>query len=221
MKRHLPSFMLLVLMSSGMSTNSHAETVDPALIQALKQATHDIQERTTDLDSLTWLASMSDNLKKRIPNAYYRVRLLEAVVTEANRAGLDPQLVLAVIDIESNFNRHARSHVGAQGLMQVMPFWKEVYGNIDDDLYNPLVSLRYGCTILRHYMDKYTDPVRALAAYNGSLGRTKYPDKVFARLESQWQFKSDKYSRSVNNKNIASTESATSNLSITDQLILN
>lgn len=203
-------------MSLAINTVANAEPVDPALIQALKQATHDIQEKTTDLDSLTWLANMSDKIKKRIPNAYYRVRLLEAVDAEAERAGLDPQLVLAVIDIESNFDRYARSHVGAQGLMQVMPFWKEVYGNINDDLYNPLVSLRYGCTILRHYMDKYSDPVRALAAYNGSLGRTKYPDKVFGRLERQWTFKRDKYSRSINTKSIVSNE-----LSITDQLILN
>jgi soluble lytic murein transglycosylase-like protein len=199
-----------------MSNFARAKEVDPALIQALKQATHDIQERTTDLNSLSWLAVMSDKIKRRIPNAFYRVRLLEAVVSEANRAGLDPLLVLAVIDIESNFDRYAKSHVGAQGLMQVMPFWKEVYGDSNDDLYNPLVSLRYGCTILRHYMDKYDDPVRALAAYNGSLGRTKYPDKVFARLEKQWTLKQDKYSRSVNTKNVVSID-----LSITDQLILN
>jgi soluble lytic murein transglycosylase-like protein len=199
-----------------MSSYARAEAVDPALIQALKQATHDIQERTTDLNSLSWLAIMSDKIKQRIPNAFYRIRLLEAVYSEANRAGLDPHLVLAVIDIESNFDRYARSHVGAQGLMQVMPFWKEVYGNSQDDLYNPLVSLRYGCTILRHYMDKHSDPVRALAAYNGSLGRTKYPDKVFSKLNKQWTFKKDKYSRTVDTKNVVSNE-----LSITDQLILN
>lgn len=208
--------MAFVLVS--MNAIAQDKAVDPALIQALKQATHDIQEKTTDLDSLTWLANMSEKLKQRIPNAYYRVRLLEVVATEAHRAGLDPQLVLAVIDIESNFNRHAESHAGAQGLMQVMPFWKEVYGNNNDDLYNPLVSLRYGCTILRHYMDRYPDPVRALAAYNGSLGRTKYPDKVFARLHNQWQFKTDKYSRSLDDKNLVKRASR---LSITDQLILN
>lgn len=209
----LPLSMFVLL---SINTISRAESVDPALIQALKQATHDIQEKTTDLNSLTWLASMSDNIKKRIPNAYYRVRLLEAVSAESERAGLDPQLVLAVIDIESNFNRYAKSSAGAQGLMQVMPFWKEVYGNSNDDLYNPLVSLRYGCTILRHYMDKYKDPVRALAAYNGSLGRTKYPDKVFARLKKEWTFKKDKYSRDINNKTVVSNE-----LSISDQLVLN
>lgn len=205
-----------VLMSLGISTYARADTIDPALIQALKQATHDIQEKTIDQNSLSWLAAMSDKIKKRIPNAYYRVRLLEAVVSEANRAGLDPHMVLAVIDVESNFNRYAKSHVGAQGLMQVMPFWKEVYGNSDDDLFNPLVSLRYGCTILRHYMDKHSDPVRALAAYNGSLGRTKYPDKVYAKLKKHWTIKHDLSPPTVNTKNIASNES-----SISDQLILN
>jgi soluble lytic murein transglycosylase-like protein len=211
-----PLLVFTVLFTFGMSNFARAEAVDPALIQALKQATHDIQERTTDLNSLTWLATMSDKIKQRIPNPFYRVRLLEAVYSEANRAGLDPHLVLAVIDIESNFDRYAKSHVGAQGLMQVMPFWKEVYGNSLDDLYNPLVSLRYGCTILRHYMDKHSDPVRALAAYNGSLGRTKYPDKVFSKLKKQWTIKKDKYSRTVNTTDVVSNE-----LSITDQLILN
>jgi len=173
---------------------SSANDVDPALIQALQQATHDIREQTIDLDSLVWLSSMSENLVKRIPNPFYRVRLLKTVYTEAEIAGLDPQLVLAVIDIESNFDRYALSHAGAQGLMQVMPFWKDVYGRPNDDLYNPLVSLRYGCTILRHYMDKYEDPYDALAAYNGSLGRRTYPDKVFGRLKRAWTFKDDEYS---------------------------
>lgn len=176
------------------------QRVDPALIQALKQATHDIREQTTDLDALLWLSNMSERLERRISNPFYRIRLLKSVYAEAEIAGLDPQLVLAVIDIESNFDRHALSHAGAQGLMQVMPFWKEVYGRPDDDLYNPLISLRYGCTILRHYMDKYATTHEALAAYNGSLGRDVYPDKVFRRLKSRWQFKQDPYSNSIGPK---------------------
>lgn len=132
---------------------------------------------------------------KRIPDPFYRVRLLKAVRTEARRAALDPQLVLAVIDIESNFNRHALSHAGAQGLMQVMPFWKKVQGTSDDDLYNPLVSLRYGCTILRRYLDKHENPSDALAAYNGSLGRSIYSDKVESRLMKHWQFQADTFTK--------------------------
>ncbi|MFT6407903.1 MAG: soluble lytic murein transglycosylase-like protein [Arenicella sp.] len=198
------------------ATSAQANAVDPDLIQALKQATHDIQEGRTDLDALTWLSNMSQKLERRIPDPYYRIRLLQAVAAEAERAGLDPQLVLAVIDIESNFDRHALSHAGAQGLMQVMPFWKEVHGNVEDDLYNPLVSLRYGCTILRHYMDRYPNATQALAAYNGSLGREVYPNKIFKRLASHWQYKEDRYSRSFGQRTAVSASEP-----IIDQLNLN
>jgi soluble lytic murein transglycosylase-like protein len=175
--------------------NAKASDTDPLLIQALQQATRDIQEQTTDLDALVWLSQMSERLENRIKNPFYRIRLLKAIHAEAEFAGLDPQLVLAVIDIESNFDRYALSHAGAQGLMQVMPFWKDVQGESTDDLYNPLVSLRYGCTILRHYLDRYEDSSVALAAYNGSLGRTTYPDKVNKRLKSHWQFEEDIFSK--------------------------
>ena len=170
-----------------------ADAADPKLIAALKQATYDENSKRTDLNALVWLSDMSERLEDRISDPFYRIRLLSAVDTEAERAGLDPQLVLAVMDIESDFNRYAHSRSGAQGLMQIMPFWKEIYGNPNDDLYNPMVSLRYGCTILRHYMDKYSNRREALAAYNGSLGRSTYPDKILRRLESRWQFKADRY----------------------------
>ena len=186
-----------------------AEPVDPALVQALKQATSDIQEQTIDLDSLLWLSSMSERIDKRIKNPFYRIRLLEAIHAEAEMAGLDPQLVLAVIDIESNFDRYATSHVGAQGLMQVMPFWKDIYGKPNDDLYNPLISLRYGCTILRHYLDRHDNTQDALAAYNGSLGRSTYPDKIMRRLTSRWQFEADAYSKQTTSKSVVSSDAGT------------
>lgn len=185
----------------GMSTLTPASAKnDPNLIQALKQSTHDPRDNTSDLESLVWLSSMSEKLVKRIPNAFYRIRLLETVYLESKKVGLDPQLVLAVIDIESNFNRYAISRVGAQGLMQVMPFWKNEYGTPDDDLMNPQVNIRYGCAILRYYMDRYENPVDALAGYNGSLGKKKYPNKVYARLAKEWQFKEDLYSNKTDNK---------------------
>ena len=186
-----------------------AQPVDPDLIQALQQATSDIQEQTIDLDLLLWLSSMSERIDKRIQNPFYRIRLLESVYTEAEMAGLDPQMVLAVIDIESNFDRYATSRVGAQGLMQVMPFWKDIYGKPNDDLYNPLTSLRYGCTILRHYLDKYDTEVDALAAYNGSLGRSTYSDKIMQRLASRWQFEADTYSKQTTTKSMASINAGT------------
>lgn len=164
------------------------------LVHALHQATRNEQEQSSDLDSLLWLSSMSERLEKTIKNPFYRVRLLSTIQREAEREGLDPQLVLAVIDVESAFNRHALSHAGAQGLMQVMPFWKEVYGQPQDDLYNPIVSLQYGCKILRHYLDRYQDLRDALAAYNGSLGRDTYPDKVLSRMQKRWNYEGDRYS---------------------------
>lgn len=197
---------LMIVSVASLQTANAQQTVDPSLIQALEQATRDIHEKTTDIDALVWLSSMSEKLEKRIPNAFYRVRLLESIYAEAQIAGLDPQLVLAVIDIESNFDRHALSSAGAQGLMQVMPFWKDVYNGPNDDLYNPLVSLRYGCKILRHYLDKYPTPRDALAAYNGSLGRDKYPNKIFKRLASRWQYKDDPYSGNLTPK-VAVTDS--------------
>ncbi|NND81981.1 MAG: transglycosylase SLT domain-containing protein [Gammaproteobacteria bacterium] len=185
--------LLCLWLIAGCVPTLQAQEQDPALIQALHQATRDIREQTTDLNSLVWLSAMSERLERHIRNPFYRVRLLKAVFAEAQRAGLDPQLVLAVIDVESTFNRHAKSSAGAQGLMQVMPFWKEVYGQQSDDLFNPLVSLRYGCTILRHYIDRYKNQHRALAAYNGSLGRSKYPNKVMARLRENWAFDNEAF----------------------------
>lgn len=211
--KHFYLPLLLALSLASLTTGVRAESlqnttssVDPALIQALQQATQDSHTRNTDLDRLVWLSDMAEKLERRIPNPFYRVRLLETVLHESEVNGLDPQLVLAVIDIESNFNRYALSHAGAQGLMQVMPFWKKVYGQQDDDLYNPLTSLRYGCRILRYYLDKHPDLYRALAAYNGSLGRKVYPKKIFRRLAKQWGFKEDQYSRSFSATKVAASD---------------
>ncbi len=188
-------FALFFVQASAMAQS------DPSLVQALQQETYDPATNKTDMESLMWLSAMSAKLERRIPNPFYRVRLLSSAYREARAEGLDPQLVLAVIDIESNFNRNALSHAGAQGLMQVMPFWKKEIGEESDDLYNPITSLRYGCKILRHYLDIYPNAVEALAAYNGSHGRTVYPDKVFGRLKRQWQFKSDQYAGSLHGTN--------------------
>lgn len=184
----------VVIACLSICVSSQAKASDPDLIAALKQATYDSSSQRTDLNSLVWLSSMSERLELRISNPFYRVRLLKALNAEAERAGLNPQVVLAVMDIESSFDRYALSPAGAQGLMQIMPFWKEIYGNSEDDLFNPLVSLRYGCTILRHYIDRYGNLREALAAYNGSTGSPSYPNRVLRRLESRWQFKSDPYS---------------------------
>lgn len=134
-----------------------------------------------------WLAEMSRRLEKRIPDRTYREELLTAVHYEATRAGLDPQLVLGLIQVESAFRKYAVSSAGARGFMQVMPFWIKTIGRPADNLFHLRTNLRYGCTILRHYLDiEKGDLFRALGRYNGSLGRAEYPNLVRAAWEKHW-----------------------------------
>lgn len=122
---------------------------------------------------------MSQRLQKRIPDKSDREDLLISVQYEATRAGLDPQLVLSLMQVESAFNKYAVSRVGARGYMQVMPFWAKTIGNPDHNLFDLGLNLRYGCTILRHYLDiEHGNLFRALGRYNGSLSKSKYPNLV-------------------------------------------
>jgi soluble lytic murein transglycosylase-like protein len=140
-------------------------------------------------DGQAWLAEMSRRLQKRMPDAWVRERLLTAVQYEASRAGLDPQLVLALIQVESGFRKYAISSVGARGLMQVMPFWQRSIGSPQHDLFDLSTNLRYGCAILRHYLDiERGNLSRALGRYNGSLGQPQYPDAVLGVLRAGWQW---------------------------------
>lgn len=134
-----------------------------------------------------WLAEMSRRLQKRIPNESYRTELLTTIHYEATRAGLDPQMVLGLIQVESNFRKYAISSAGARGYMQVMPFWVKVIGRPDDNLFHLRTNLRYGCIILRHYLDiERGDLYRALGRYNGSLGKSHYPNLVRGAWEKHW-----------------------------------
>ena len=136
-----------------------------------------------------WLGEMSRRLEKRIPDRTYREDLLTSVHYEATRAGLDPQLVLGLIQVESGFRKYAVSSAGARGYMQVMPFWVKLIGGTDDNLFHLRTNLRYGCTILRHYLDiEKGDLYRALGRYNGSLGRPEYPNMVRAAWERHWSY---------------------------------
>jgi soluble lytic murein transglycosylase-like protein len=134
-----------------------------------------------------WLDDMSKRLAKRIPDANYRFDLLSTVHYEATRAGLDPHLVLGLIEVESGFRKYAVSKVGARGYMQVMPFWAKAIGTKDQNLFHLRTNLRYGCTILRYYLDKEKgDLYRALGRYNGSLGKPEYPNMVKAAWHKHW-----------------------------------
>lgn len=131
-----------------------------------------------------WLAEMSRQLAVRFPDEAARTEFLATVHYEATRAGLDPQLVLGVIHHESNFRKYAVSVADARGFMQVMPFWLKLIGTPDQNLFQLRTNLRYGCTILRHYLDlEKGDVYRALGRYNGSLGRPEYPTAVMAAAQ--------------------------------------
>lgn len=128
-----------------------------------------------------WLIAMSPRLMKRFPDKESRDDFLNTVHYEATRAGLDPELVLGLIEVESGFKKYAVSSVGARGYMQVMPFWVNEIGTPEQNLFHLRINLRYGCTILRHYINiEHGDLFRALGRYNGSLGRAEYPNMVHA-----------------------------------------
>ena len=157
------------------------------------------------MEAIEWLTVMSQRLEKRIQNRENRLEFLRAVHYEATRAGLDPQLVLGLIQVESGFKKYAVSSAGARGFMQVMPFWAKLIGSSDDNLFHLRTNLRYGCTILRHYLDiEKGDLFRALGRYNGSLGRPDYPNLVRGAWYGQWVYISSKISV-VNQKTQAVT----------------
>ena len=137
-----------------------------------------------DIEGLAWLADMSSRLAAKIPDWPTRRDFLVTLQYEAARAGLDPQLVLALVQQESNFRKYAVSSTGARGYMQVMPFWLRQIGTAEHDLFTLRTNLRYGCTILRYYLDlENGDLYRALGRYNGSLGRADYPSAVRASMQ--------------------------------------
>ena len=136
---------------------------------------------------LRWLGAMSERLKKRKTETQIRIEFLETVWYEAKRAGLEPSLVLGLVQVESGFRKYAISTAGARGYMQVMPFWTRSIGDGNaSSLFHMQSNLRFGCVILRHYLDRERgDLFLALGRYNGSRGRPEYPNAVFA-ARRQW-----------------------------------
>lgn len=136
-----------------------------------------------------WLQEMSERLRRKLPDAQTRHELLSTIWYESKRAGLDPAMVLGLVQVESNFRKYAMSHVGARGYMQVMPFWTRTIGDGDPSkLFHMQANLRYGCTILRHYVDREKGNLYlALGRYNGSRGKAEYPNLVLAAWK-KWQY---------------------------------
>ncbi len=146
----------------------------------------DIRQR---LAYLEWLGEMSERLKKRIPDFQTRRELLETIYYESKRAGLDPALMLGLIQVESGFHKFAISKAGARGLTQVMPFWTTLIGDGDPrKLFSMQANVRYGCVVMRHYLDRENgDYFRALGRYNGSIGQAEYPNMVLGAWK-RWEY---------------------------------
>lgn len=154
--------------------------VDPALRSALVTALEEPHQFEDEFDAQVWLLSRRNALQRFIEEPDRAIPLLQTIHRHASQAGLDPDLVLALIEVESGFNRFAVSRAGAQGLMQVMSFWKNELGREIDNLTEIETNLRYGCAILAYYLNMENGNVRpALARYNGSYGQQWYPDRVY------------------------------------------
>jgi soluble lytic murein transglycosylase-like protein len=203
--RRLLSRLLLasaVCAGLGLAPDSHAgnqkeEALADSVRVALSRAITDSappKVRIEDIDQriryLNWLGDMSERLKRRLPDRQVRIEFLETLWYEATRAGLAPDLVLGLVQVESAFRKYAVSHAGARGYMQVMPFWTRVIGDGDPaKLFHMQTNLRYGCSILRLYIDmERGDLFLALGRYNGSRGRPEYPNAVQAAWK-QWETK--------------------------------
>ena len=185
------SFAALLWLPVGAMAGAQAEEqLAPAVATVLSKA---ISDRPVPADYANrpevraWLGDISRRLASRMPDERARNDFLATVHYEATRAGLDPQLVLGVIQHESAFRKYAISVADARGYMQVMPFWTRNIGSPQHNLFHLRTNLRYGCVILRHYLDlEGGNLFRALGRYNGSLGRPEYPNAVMA-MSRNWQ----------------------------------
>lgn len=179
---------LWLLSATPLFAETTRTPLDPELISALRTAAADADSFEDRYDAEVWLLSKSSPLERYLPDPDERMVFLRKVHREATRAGLKPEIVLAVIDVESRFNPYAVSHAGAQGLMQVMPFWKNEIGRPEDNLIDTDTNLRYGCTILKHYLDREKGRLaEALARYNGSYGKYWYSELVFNAWDRRWR----------------------------------
>lgn len=182
------SLITLVLLIWGVIANGQ-ERPDQAFASQLKRLMEQENHFVDKYDATVWMKDMEGRLKRRAPHIPpdERLKILGLVHKHANEAGVDPQLVLAIMEVESNFDRYALSVANARGLMQIMPFWKKEIGHPNDSLFDIETNIRYGCYILKLYIDREKNNLTyALGRYNGSRGRAKYPNKVYAALRKRW-----------------------------------
>ena len=194
---HIAFFTLICVCVTAVAGNQKEEAISDSLRMALSNAITDARPPKPKFDDINqriqylhWLGGMSDRLKKKIPDAKARLEFLAAVWYESKRAGLDPAMVMGLIQVESAFRKYAISTAKAHGYMQVMPFWTRVVGDGDRrKLFHMQTNLRYGCSILRLYIDMERGNLYlALGRYNGSRGRSEYPNAVLSAWKN-WELK--------------------------------
>ncbi len=182
------SLLLPWLLCSKLALASASGPVDEELRQLLKATIESSDSFEDRFDAEVWLVSKQDSMARFFKNPQERMEMLRRIHRAATRADLQPDIVLALIEVESNFDRFAISRVGAQGMMQVMPFWKNEIGHPEDNLTDIDTNLLYGCTILKHYLKRANGSLmEALARYNGSYGQYWYPRRVMDAWERHWR----------------------------------
>jgi soluble lytic murein transglycosylase-like protein len=181
------ALLFLTLSGARPAWSATQERPDADMRTSLIKAIHSSESFTDRFDAEVWLTDMSSRLQRQVQDPDERLTILKIIHYEARRAKLDPELVLALIHVESNFDRFAISSAGARGLMQIMPFWLDELGRSEDNLFDIDTNLRFGCTILNLYLKREKgDMRRALARYNGSVGKNWYPQRVYKALRTRW-----------------------------------
>lgn len=182
-------YLLLLVLTLATPASAQPEDAErAALARHLRSTIQQSESFSDQYEAAVWLTDMQARLAPLVPEPATRLRLLRQIHAAARQSGLPPELVLAVIEVESGFDRFAVSRAGAQGYMQVMPFWKDEIGRPDDNLTLAETNLRYGCHILQFYIQREGGNLRrALAAYNGSSGSRRYPDKVYRAWRMRWR----------------------------------
>ncbi len=207
---------LFLLWPSATVLAATQERPDPELRALLKQAITQQHYFQDKFDAEVWMVDMAGRLSKRAPHipADERVQILQIVHRTASEYGLNPQMVLALIEVESNFDRFALSKAGARGLMQVMPFWREEIGRKDDNLFDIATNVRYGCAILKLYLEREKKAwAPALSRYNGSYGQGWYPSRVFNAFHQRWFVREDRRAASAGTAAGSQTGTGTSRTS--------
>ena len=190
MRYALPAFLFAAALAVSLPARAQKLIPpSPELIALVQKAAADNSSFKDKYDAQVWLMTMSNRLAPLVPNVNTRMALLELIHEEATRAQVSPELVLAIISVESDFNRFAVSEAGAQGLMQIMPFWLKLSGQPGGNLFHENTNLRLGCTILKYYLGRSHGDIReALQRYNGATVGIDYSDRVLRALSTKWRW---------------------------------